>query len=150
MPKSEDKLNGGSARRTILVVLSVAVANVGVSIGAGERPTPEYVAAMKTLGVVAQGLGKAVETFDFDTIEKYVVAARPALDFVQKFWEQKKVDDAVQAAQDASASIAELSVSATVRSDEGAAVATKSLLGACTTCHDAHREKLSDGSFQIK
>ena len=137
-----------STRRALLLCL--AVVTVGVSSGASEKPSPEYVAAMKTLGTVAQGLGKAVETFDFETIEKYVVAARPALDLVQKFWEQKKVEDAVQAAQDASASVAELSVSATVRSDEGAAVAAKSLLGACATCHDAHREKLPDGSFMIK
>jgi len=132
------------------LALCAALAVAGLSVGASEKPSPEYVAAMKTLGTVAQGLGKAVETFDFETIEKYVVAARPALDFVQKFWEQKKVEDAVQAAQDASASIAELSVSATVRSDEGAAVATKSLLGACAACHAAHREKLPDDSFMIK
>jgi hypothetical protein len=123
---------------------------IGLSSEASEKPTPEYVAAMKTLGTVAQGLGKAVETYDFETIEKYVVAARPALDLVLKFWEQKKVEDAVEAAQDASASVAELSVSATVRSDEGAAAAAKSLLGACATCHAAHREKLPDGSFMIK
>lgn len=131
-------------------VVCGALACLAAVAQAAEPPTAEYVAAMKTLGTVAQGLGKAVETFDFETIEKYVIAARPALDLVQKFWEAKKVEDAVRVAEDASASVAELSVSATVRSDEGAAVATKTLLAACATCHAAHREKLPDGNFVIK
>ena len=133
-----------------VVLVCGAFASLVVAAAANEKPSAEYVAAMKTLGTVAQGLGKAVETFDFETIEKYVVAARPALATVQKFWEAKKVEDAVQLAQDASASVAELSVSATVRSDEGAAVAAKGLLEACAKCHVAHREKLPDGNFMIK
>jgi hypothetical protein len=136
-------------RPGLLVFLGV-MALISVVARGNEKPAAEYVEAMKTLNTIAEGLGKAVETYDFATIEKYVIAARPALDLVQKFWEAKKVEDAVQAAQDASAAIAELSVSATVRSDEGASVATKTLLDACARCHAAHREKLPDGTFAIK
>jgi hypothetical protein len=136
-------------RREALVMCGLA-AWLGLAVSASEKPTDEYVTAMRTLGTIAQGLGKAVESFDFDTIEKYVVAARPALEVTHRFWEAKKVEDAIQAALDASASVAELSVSATVRSDEGATVATKDLLAACAKCHAAHREKLPDGSFAIK
>ena len=41
-------------------------------------------------------------------------------------------------------------VAAGLMSGEGVAYSAKELAGTCATCHTAHREKLPDGTFQIK
>ena len=69
----------------------------------------------------------------------------------------RAVEDAIDLARAASKSISEISVavymltlSPNPMAKEGAQLATKNLLSACTDCHTAHRERLADGSYHIK
>jgi phage I-like protein len=140
----------------LAVVCGMAVL-IGLAAQASEKPTEEYVKAMKTLQTVAAGLPKSLEAEDYAAMEQLVFAARPALSLLETYWTERKVEDAVAAAQKASKAIAEISVTVHLLSAgpnllaiEGAQDAIKTFTSTCSACHTAHREKLPDGSFLIK
>ena len=90
-------------------------------------------------------------------MDRLVIAARPALAVLEKYWTDRQVEDALLTAQKASKAIAEISVAVHLLTSgpnllavEGAQESIKTFVAACTACHAAHREKLPDGSFAIK
>lgn len=144
-------------------VLSLAcglLALLGLAADASEPPTAEYKAAMESLATVSKGLAAALEARDHETMNEHVIAARRALEVVQKYWRQAGVDDtdeAVEAVRAASKSISEISVAVHLMTlspnpvaVEGAQIALTNLRAACARCHAAHRVEQPDGSFLIK
>jgi hypothetical protein len=130
---------------------------IGLAARASEKPTAEYVKAMKTLQTVAEGLPKSLAAEDHEAMDRLVIDARPALAVLEKYWGDRQVEDALLTAQKASKAIAEISVAAHLMTSgpnllavEGAQESIKSFAAACTACHAAHREKLPDGSYVIK
>ena len=112
---------------------------------------------MKTLQTVADGLPKSLAAEDSSALDQLVIAARPALGVVEKYWTDRQVEDALLTAQKASKAIAEISVAVHLLSAgpnllavEGAQESIKTFVAACSACHTAHREKLPDGSYVIK
>ena len=90
-------------------------------------------------------------------MDRLVIAARPALAVLEKYWTDRQVEDALLTAQKASKAIAEISVAVHLLTSgpnllavEGAQESIKTFVAACTACHAAHREKLPDGSYAIK
>ena len=133
------------------------LALLGLAAHANEEPTKKYVEAMKSLEVAVQGLGQAIDAGDHKAMGRYVNVARPALEVVESYWRERRIDDALETARAASKAISEISVcvylmgiSPNPVAVEGAQIAIKSLRTACTTCHTAHRETLPDGSYRIK
>ena len=142
--------------RWVWVVCSV-IGMLGLAADASEKPTDEYVEAMKALATVAQGMGPAIEADDHAAMNDLVMLARPALDVLQTYWMDREVEDAIDLARAASKSISEISVAVYMMTlspnpvaKEGAELATKNFLAACTDCHAAHREQLPDDSYRIK
>jgi cytochrome c556 len=133
----------------VLVTLGI-VGVFALAATAAEKPSADYQKAMRDLGAVAQGLGKAVQAEDYDTLTKYTASAKAALEVALKFWQSKKVEDGIRHADNATTAVAVLGVSAGLKSQEGAEAAAKDLMAACAACHTAHREKLPDGTFEIK
>lgn len=130
---------------------------MGLAAGAAERPSAEYVDAMKTLAVVAQEMPKRLAADDADGMEQLVYDARPALAVLEQYWTARAVDEAVELAQAASKAIAEISVAVHLMEDgpnplatEGAEQSLKNLAATCVSCHAAYRETLPDGSYAIK
>ena len=133
---------------------------LGLATHANERPTKEYVEAMRTLDGAARGLGHAIDARDHEAMNEHVLAARPAIQLVQQFWRDKGVkeaDDALEAAHAVSKAISEISVAVHLMNlspnplaVEGAQFAMENLRTACATCHRAHREELPDGTYLIK
>ena len=127
------------------------------ALRAAEKPSAEYVQAMRTLATVAEELPKSLVADDVKALDQLVIKARPALDVVEKYWTDRQVEDALQTAQAASKAIAEISVAVHLMrsgpnplATEGAQESIKSFLAACATCHLAHRESLPDGTYGIK
>jgi hypothetical protein len=127
------------------------------AVSATEKPTDEYVKAMKTLQTVADQLPKSLAAEDISALDQLVIAARPALSVVEKYWTDRQVEDALVTAQKASKAIAEISVAVHLLTSgpnllavEGAEESIKTFVAACSACHTAHREQLSDGSYVIK
>ena len=138
------------------IALGIALA-AGLAARASEKPSDEYVKAMKTLQTVAEGLPKSLAAEDHEAMDRLVIAARPALGVLEKYWGDRQVEDALLTAQKASKAIAEISVAVHLMASgpnllavEGAQESIKALVAACTACHAAHREKLPDGSYVIK
>jgi hypothetical protein len=130
---------------------------IGLAASASEKPTEDYVKAMKTLQTVADGLPKSLAAEDINALDQLVIAARPALSVVEKYWTAREVEDALLAAQRASKAIAEMSVAVHLLTSgpnllaiEGAQESIKTFVATCSACHTAHREKLPDGSYGIK
>jgi cytochrome c556 len=67
-----------------------------------------------------------------------------------EFWTKKGVSDAAGWSKDAQAAAAKLATAAAAGDADGAAAAFKSVTGSCKGCHEAHRDKLADGSYKLK
>ena len=67
-----------------------------------------------------------------------------------EFWRQRKAEDAVKWSEAGKASALQLATAMSSGDAERVAVAMKTLGGTCRSCHEAHREKLSDGRYRIK
>ena len=142
--------------RTFSVILCV-VGFLGLSADAKEKPTDEYVSAMKALQVAAEGLPPAVEAGDHETMLDLVVLARPALIVNEEYWVARQVDHAIDVAKAASKAISEVSVAVHLMSlstnpiaMEGAAIGIENFVATCDACHSVHREELSPGDYRIK
>jgi hypothetical protein len=123
---------------------------LGLMVRAAEKPSPEYVKAMKDLSGVVQALTKPGASEDFELAKKNATTAKDAFDLVKTFWAGKGATDAVKLADAGSKAVADLSVSANLSSKEGVEAALKDMRATCATCHTAHRDKAADGSFEIK
>ncbi len=119
-------------------------------VGAAEKPSPEYVKAMKDLSGVMQALDHPGAAEDFALGERSAATAKQALAIIRKYWDAKVTTDAVKLADVGIKAAIDLGVAASLSSAEGVEVAVKDLGATCTACHKAHRDKLADGSFEIK
>ena len=128
----------------------VLVGVFGIAAIAADKPPDSYQMAMKDLGAFAQGIGKAVSDNDYAAIQKYSTSAVNAFAVAETFWKGKADKDAVKLAQDGGKMAADLGVAAGLMSAEGVAYAAKGATDVCMNCHAAHRERMPDGTFQIK
>lgn len=128
-----------------LVLLSV----FGLAVFAAEKPPENYQKAMKDLGALSQGIGKAVADENYDAITEYATSAKAAFVVVEEFW-RTKGGEALKMAQTGGKAASDLEVTAGLKNAEGVAFAAKELTDLCAGCHAAHREKMPDGTFQIK
>ncbi len=120
----------------------------GVAV-AVEKPSDEYVKAMKDIRAAMQNVDKAVQASDFEAVSKNAAVVKDAFSLVEKYW-NGKAEDALKLAQTAGKAASDLGVAAGLASGDGVAFSAKELNDTCTACHTAHRERLPDGSFQIK
>lgn len=68
----------------------------------------------------------------------------------EEFWTKRNTEDAIKWSQQAQTAAKEI-VDAAKGSDlEKAAASLKSLMGNCSACHNAHRERLAGGGYKIK
>jgi hypothetical protein len=144
--------------RVRLVCAGAIAVVLGLAARASDKPSADYVTAMQTLKTVAEGLPKSLAAEDGGkAMDELVIAARPALSVLEKYWTARQVEDALQIAQKASKAIAEISVAVHLMTSgpnplalEGAQESIKTFVATCSACHAAHREQLADGSYAIK
>jgi hypothetical protein len=136
--------------QTRRAILSAGVVGVlaGVAMTA-EPPPPEYVKAMRDIRASMDSAAKAVEASDFEAVVKHAALVEDAFTYVEGYW-TGKAEDAVRWSKIAGKAASDLGSAATVPSLEGIAFSSKELTDTCAACHAAHRERLPDGSFQIK
>jgi hypothetical protein len=134
-----------------------AVAMLTLTVWASEKPSASYQMAMKSLGATNQALRehiKAVEAAgaypDYMPIEKDAATMKVAFAAAITFWQEKKVDEAVSLAQAGAKGVEDLQSAMKEKDYDGVVMAAASIGKTCATCHMAHREKLEDGTFEIK
>lgn len=125
-------------------VLAVSV------VSASEKPPENYVAAMKAINTNNGAIRRQVAAKDYEGLATSVAALKPAFETTLKFWQDKKVDDAIGWATDALKVTADLETAVKAKDDAAIATAATAIAGSCKTCHDAHRERQPDGSSMIK
>ena len=131
-------------------VVMGAVAVFGLTVVAGEKPPESYVKNMKDTNAASAELRKAVDVKDYDAIAKSATTLKTLFENTEEFWTKRKMDDAVGFAKAGAKSAADLAAAAKAKHEEGVTSASKALLGTCKSCHDVHRERLPDGSSEIK
>ena len=132
------------------LVLLGTVSVLGLTVIAGEKPPESYVKNMKETNATAQELRKSVEAMDYVAIAREAATLKTLFATTLSFWEERKMEDAVGVAKSGAKAASDLEAAAKAKNDETVASAAKTLQGTCKTCHDAHRERLPDGTSEIK
>ena len=105
---------------------------------------------MKEVGGATKRFKNEIVARDTAGLQKDATRVGEIYKEMTAFWTSRKVDDAAKWSQESSA--AAMALAADAKKGDWAAV--KSSSGAvfknCKSCHDAHREKLPDGSSKIK
>jgi hypothetical protein len=132
-------------------LLAAAAAGVlAIGVTASEKPSDEYVKSMKDTNVAAQSLRKDVEAKDYGAIAKDAATLKALFAGTEEFWTKRNAEDAVAAAKAGGKAATDLETAAKARNEEGIAASAKAVNGVCKTCLDAHRERLPDGTSEIK
>jgi hypothetical protein len=135
--------------RFALSALALAAAGV-ITVMAGEKPPEAHVKVMKDTNAAAQALRNHVQAKDYDGVAADAATLRKTFADIETFWTARKVDDAIGFAKNGVKAVADLETAAKAKNEEGVATAARAMQGTCMGCHTAHRERLPDGSFEIK
>ena len=117
-------------RARLMAFVVCAGVLLALPIQANEKPTPEYQKAMKELGTVNNRLRNNLKSIDYAAIEKDAVAMKAIFDVVLKYWQEKKVEDAIKYSQDGAKAAGELEVAAKAQSHAGVVAAQAAIAGA--------------------
>ncbi len=109
-----------------------------------------FEAAMKKAGKTMGPLKKALDANNFADAKPGADALVGIYDVTEKFWKERKADDAIQSAMTGKAAAAALVAAVAAEKSDDARAAFGKLAGTCKGCHEAHREKLEDGKYKIK
>ena len=134
-------------------LISLSVASFAQTTAA--RPAiadqEDYGAAMKEIAARSAALRKSLGTTPSEA-DAAAAAARLEAIFknVQAYWERKSVEDAITQARKAVTAAQDVAKSLSIHDIQAATAASQTLAGTCTSCHDAHRARLTDGFYKIK
>lgn len=110
----------------------------------------EYETHMKAAGSALGGIRDAGKAKDAAAIGQSAAKIEDIFGKTQAFWDEKKWDDAIKMNQDQVVTAKALSAAAATGDWEKIRAANGALSAGCKSCHDAHREKLPDGTYRIK
>jgi cytochrome c556 len=136
-------------RQSAWLALGAAVL-CGAALMASEKAPDTYVRNMKDTNAANNSIRKAVEAKDYDTVAKEAATLKTLFSSTEEFWAKRNTEDAVTSAKAAGKAAGDLETAAKAKNAEGVADAAKAVNAQCKTCHDAHRERLPDGTSEIK
>jgi cytochrome c556 len=135
--------------RSYLSALAIAAA-AGFTVMAAEKPPEAHVKLMKDTNAASTALRGHVQAKDYDAIAADAVTLKASFAEIEKFWTARKTEDAIAFAKTGAKGAADLETAATAKNEEGVATAARAVNGTCMGCHTAHRERLPDGTSEIK
>ena len=135
--------------RTYLSTVAIAAAAV-LTVLANEKPPESHVKLMKDTNAASTELRGHVQAKDYDAIAADAATLKPLFAEIEKFWTGRKADDAIGFAKTGAKSVADLETAAKAKNEEGVSAAARAVNGTCLGCHTAHRERLPDGTSEIK
>lgn len=134
-----------------LYLSAIAIAAAGVlTVMAAEKPPEGHVKLMKDTNAASTVLRGHVQAKDYDAIAADAATLKPLFADIEKFWTGRNADDAIGFAKTGAKSVGELETAAKAKNEEGVATAARAINGTCMGCHTAHRERLPDGTSEIK
>jgi cytochrome c556 len=133
------------------LLIGVLTAGFGAgALRAGEKPPADYVASMKTAGVAAGAMRQAIEAGDFAKVSSAAAELKTVLAKTEAFWAARKSDDGVMLSRQGQKAADDLEAAATAKDTARVTAASQALTASCGGCHTAHRERIADGTFEIK
>jgi cytochrome c556 len=135
-------------RSVLLAVMAASALAIGVM--ANEKPTDAYVKSMKETNAASQSLKKNVAAKNYEGIATDAATLKTLFTGTEEFWTARKTDDAIAAAKEGVSAATDLETAAKAKNEAGVETAAKAVNATCKTCHDAHRERLPDGTSEIK
>jgi len=144
-------------RRNLMMAVVCAGVLFGLTVRANEKPTEVYQKTMKDLSAANTALRadlKAVEAAgaypDYLPVEKDAAALKTAFEATLAFWMPRKADDAIKAATAGSKAVDDLATAIKEKNYDGVTMAAAAIGATCAGCHTPHRDRLPDGTFEIK
>ena len=150
--------------RRLAVAAAVSLLVIGIPTQANEKAPEAYQKAEKGLNAANNSMRNNVKNIDYDGLEKDAEAFKASFSVMLAFWQEKKVDDAIKFVQDGVKGANDLAAAAKAMNYNGvlaaqnaiagsngvAFVGDTALPGVCVGCHLAHRQRLPDGTYEIK
>lgn len=134
-------------------VVGAVMLTLAMSLGAQAQKKiseEDYSKVMKEIGPLVQTLRKNVEAGNAADAAKDAARLEVLFKDGAAFWEARKTEDAIAAARTAVTAAGNAAKAASANNMTALAEATKVLGGTCMGCHNAHRERLPDGTYRIK
>lgn len=133
-------------------VVGVLMLTLAISTAQAQKRISEedYSKIMKEIGPLVQTLRKNVEAGNTADAAKDAARLEVLFKDSMTFWEARKTEDAIAAAKTAATAAGNAAKAASANNMTALAEATKVLGGTCMGCHNAHRERLPDGTYKIK
>jgi cytochrome c556 len=132
-------------KRTLLLSLFLGLCTIGFA-----QDEDVYKPWMKATAGSVGSIRKSIEAKTWDAVVPEAKKLEDVFGKSAEFWTKKGVTDAAGWSKDAQAASAKLAAASASGDVEGATAAFKLVSGSCKGCHEAHREKLADGSYKIK
>ena len=136
-------------RKFAIALAALGIAAVVTGIGLAQNDS-EFQELMKSTAGAVKQLNSEVTAKNGQAASGKAKEVEANFKKMEAFWSDREKDDAVEWAQDAQASAADIAESASGGDFEAAAASLKELGATCGSCHKVHREKLPDGGFKIK
>ncbi len=136
--------------RPFTLACAVVTFAMALTVAANEKPTADYQSRMKSNGAAVQALNAHVKALDYDAASYDAFTIRTNMAKIEAFWAEKMVDDATASARAVIKGATDVQMAAVGMDAKGLAAASKVITDACAACHMAHRERLSDMTFEIK
>jgi len=150
-----------SRKLAVLAVLTAVL--VALPVKANEKASEAYQKAEKDLQAANNTLRNNVKNIDYPALQKDAAAFKASFGAMLEFWQAKKADDAVKFVQDGIKGAADLEAAALAMNYNGVLAAQNAIVGSngvafeggalpgvCVGCHLAHRQRMPDGSFEVK
>jgi cytochrome c556 len=142
---------------TAAAVAVCATVLTGLIARANEKPSDAFQQAMKAISAASAKLRADVTQIekdgaypDYNPIDADVAGLRAPLTVALQFWQEKRVDDAIAKTQAVMKYVDELETARKEKNYDSLMTAAAEIGKSCGGCHAAHREKLPDGSYEIK
>jgi cytochrome c556 len=105
---------------------------------------------MKEVGDAAKRFKSSVEGKNAEQLGKDAALVNANYTKMAAFWKARKVEDAEKWSHESATAAGTLAASAKAANWDKAKQDAQGVMKNCKSCHDAHRVKLDDGSYQIK
>jgi len=133
-------------------------------MAANEKPAEAYQKAEKDLNTTNNSLRNNVKAIDYSGLEKDAASLKAAFTVMLAYWQEKKAEDAIKFIQTGITAAADLDTAAKAMNYNGVLAAQNAVVGSngvafvgetalpgvCVGCHMAHRQRMPDGTYEIK
>ena len=137
---------------------------VAIPMRASEKAPEAYQKAEKDLNAANNSMRNNVKSINYEGLEKDAESFKASFNVMLAYWQEKKMEDAVKYVQDGVKGADDLTAAAKAMNYNGvlaaqnaiagsngvAFVGDTALPGVCVGCHLAHRQRLPDGTFEVK